>query len=201
MTAVEDPRTAQARGLDARLDALPRGIEPGRDLWPSIEAQLEPRAARTVRRWLWPAAAAVLLVAGSSLLTAALLRRDEPLVARQAPANGPVSYAAAAFGPGQTLDPTYAAARAELASTLSARIDRLPADARRKLELNLAVLRRASVEINAALELSPGDPLLEELLLSTYQEELAVLASVNQLAGGNGNGNGAGPIDAKRMQL
>jgi len=197
MTADMDPRTTQLRGLDEGLDALPRGIDPERDLWPSIEAQLEPRAERAGRRWLWPAAAAVLLVVGSSLITAALLRHDEPLVARQIPATGQASYAAAAFGPGQTLDPTYAGARAELASSLSARIDRLPADARRKLERNLAELRRASAEINAALELSPGDPLLEELLLSTYQEELAVLASVNQLAGANGTG----PIDATRMQL
>jgi hypothetical protein len=197
MTTDKDPRTAPARGLDAALEALPRGIEPGHDLWPSIEAQLEPRGERAGRRWLWPAAAAVLLVVGSSLITAVLLHRDEPLVARQQSANAPVSYAAAAFGPGHTLDPTYAAAREELASTLSARIDRLPPDARRKLERNLAELRRASAEINAALELSPGDPLLEELLLSTYQEELAVLASVNQLAGGNG----AGPTDATRMQL
>ena len=197
MTADSKPRTAQARGLDAGLDALPRGIEPERDLWPSIEARLEPRGERAGRRWFWPAAAAVLLVAGSSLVTAVLLHRDEPLVARQQSANGPVSYAAAAFGPGQTLDPTYAAAREELARTLSARIDRLPPGARRKLEQNLAELRRASAEINAALELSPSDPLLEELLLSTYQEELAVLASVNQLTGGNG----AGPIDATRMQL
>jgi len=197
MTADRDPRTLPARGLDAALDALPRDIEPGRDLWPSIEAQLGPRGERAGRRWFWPAAAAVLLVVGSSLITAALLRRDEPLVARQAATSGAVNYAATAFGPGQTLDPTYAAAREELAIRLSARIDRLPPDARRKLERNLAELRRASAEINAALELSPGDPLLEELLLSTYQEELAVLASVNQLAGGNG----AAPIDATRMQL
>ena len=81
--------------------------------------------------------------------------------------------------------------------SLSARIDRLPPEARRQLERNLAEIRRASAEINAALELSPGDPLLEELLLNAYQDELAVLASVNQLAGGNG----AGTIDATRMKL
>jgi len=184
--------------LDDALDHLPRGIEPERDLWPSIEARLEPRARPAGRRWFWPAAAAVLLVVGSSLITATLLRNDEPLVARRAPADGLVSYAAAAFGPGQTLDPTYDAARQELARSLSARIDRLPPDARRKLEKNLAELHRAGAEINAALELNPGDPLLEELLLSTYQEELAVLAGVHQLTGVNGAGE---KTDTTRMKL
>jgi len=190
-------RSAPATPLDAALDALPRDVAPERDLWPAIEARLEPREVRAGRRWLWPAAAAVLLVVGSSLITATLLRDDEPMVARRAPAAGQVGYADAAFGPGQVLDPAYAAARQDLARTLSARIDRLPPDARRKLESNLAEIRRATAEINAALELNPGDALLEELLLNAYQDELAVLASVNQLAGGNG----AGPTDATRMPL
>jgi len=83
----------------------------------------------------------------------------------------------------------------DLWPAIEARLE--PRDARRQVEKNLAEIRRASAEINAALELSPGDPLLEELLLNAYQDELAVLASVNQLAGSNG----AGPIDATRMQL
>ena len=44
-------------------------------------------------------------------------------------------------------------------------------------------MHRAVAEINAALARQPGDPLLEELLLNTYQDELGVLASVNQLTG------------------
>jgi hypothetical protein len=190
-------RNAPTTPLDTALDALPRSIEPERDLWPTIEARLEPRSVRAGRRWLWPAAAAVLLVVGSSLITATLLRDDEPLVAQRVRAAGQVGYASAAFGPGQTLDPAYETARQDLVRTLSKRIDRLPPDVRRQLEKNLREIRHASAEINAALELSPGDPLLEELLLSAYQDELAVLTSVNQLAGANG----AGPIDATRMQL
>jgi hypothetical protein len=190
-------RKDSATRLDEALGCLPQAIEPARDLWPQIEARLEPRTGRAERRWLWPAAAAVLLVVGSSLITANLLRRDEPAVASQPPANANVDYAVAAFGPGQTLDPAYYAARQELVRALSARIERLAPDVRQQLEQNLAEMRRASTEINAALELSPGDPLLEELLLNAYQDELAVLASVNQLTG-----NGAGATtDPTRMQL
>ena len=49
-------RNASTSPLDTALDALPRSIEPGRDLWPAIEARLEPRDGRAARRWLWPAA-------------------------------------------------------------------------------------------------------------------------------------------------
>lgn len=194
-----DPRDRDSRTLDAALEALPREVQLGRDLWPGVAARLEPRAGIRAGHRLWPAAAAaVALVAVTALVTAGLLRREETPVARQAPAVPAVIHAAATFGPGQVLDPSYDAARQELARALSARIDRLPPEARRQLERNLAELRRASAEINAALELSPGDPLLEELLLNSYQDELAVLASVNQLAGANG----AGPAqDPTRMKL
>ena len=192
-------RSDETARLDDALARLPRSVEPARDLWPAIEAQLEPQAgAARPRRW-WPAAAAaVLLVAASSLITAGLLRRDAPATAGLSPEPAAVAMTNAAFGPGQALGPDYLAARQELARALEARIERLPPAGRRQLEKNLAELRRARAEINAALELSPGDPLLEELLLNAYQDELAVLASVNQLTGANVAG---APNDPTRMQL
>jgi hypothetical protein len=179
-----DDGAGEAR-VDRALASLARDVPPDRDLWPAIAAGLEPR--RAVRRWLPLAAAAVLLVTASSLITATLVRRAKgPVAAR--PAAVPAAPAAqrAAFGPGHALDQEYAAARQQLASMLARRIDRLPRSARHKLEDNLAELHRAADEINAALALQPGDALLEELLLNTYQDELAVLASVNQLANLNG---------------
>ena len=193
-----DDRDATKR-LEEALERLPREVDPVQDLWPGIEARLSLREARTGRRWVWPAAAAVLLVVGSSVLTASLMRRDGTPVAH-APARPLVAVepAAAAFGTVYAPDPGYVAARQQLAAMLESRIDRLPASARQKLEANLAEIRRATAEINAALALQPGDPLLEELLVNSYQDELAVLASVNDLTGVNG---AATPPDAKGMKL
>ena len=181
--------------LDRALAGLPREIEPARDLWPAIAAQLEPRRGQ---RWLPLAAAAVLLVAASSLITAHVVRRNATPVATVAPAAPePGDVRPASFGPGHALDPEYAAARQQLAAMLAARMDRLPSSARQKVADNLAELHRAADEINAALALQPGDALLEELLLNTYQDELAVLASVNQLA----NLNGTAVPEDKRIKL
>ena len=175
--------------LDRALAGLPRELPPENDLWPGIAAQLEPR--RAPRRWLPLAAAAVLLVVSSSLITAQLVRWSAAPAASIATVAPPATPDAgvvrpASFGPGHALDREYAAARQQLAAMLAQRMDRLPSSARQKVEDNLAQLHRATDEINAALALQPGDALLEELLLNTYQDELAVLASVNQLANLNG---------------
>jgi hypothetical protein len=195
-------------GLDIELHALPQGVEPGRDLWPQIESRLErPGRQRDSIRgrtaWPWQVAAAILLVAASSLITATWLKRggDTPVarapVAPAAPAAG--AYAVpAAFGPTHVLSPEYDTARRQLSVMLQQRIGRMPASARQKLEDNLAELRHAAAEINSALAEQPGDPLLEELLLNTYQEELSVLAAANQLTLAGSSGS---PSDSSRMQL
>jgi hypothetical protein len=171
----ERPVERAAERIDAALASLPRELQPARDLWPGVESRLEPRGRRGM--WAWQVAAALALVAVSSLITASLVRRADTPVAR---ASAPVSQPAvmpAAFGPSYSLNAEYDKARGQLAADLE------PPSARHKLEANLAEMQRAAAEINAALARQPGDPLLEELLLNTYQDELGVLASVNQLTG------------------
>jgi hypothetical protein len=149
----------------------------------------------------------VLLVAGSSLLTAALLDRKQPAgqvaitapTAAEDPAAAGVVAMPAAFGPTGTLDPEYLAARQQLTQVLEQRIAALPPSTRAKLEFNLGEMRRAAEEINAALAGQPGDPLLEQLLLGTYQDELAMLANVNQLT--DSLGAAQATSTAERIQL
>jgi hypothetical protein len=202
--------------LDAELHGLPRAIEPARDLWPAIAARLEPRESTRAGHhrpaWLWQTAAAVLLVAGSSLLTATLLDRSRgagniaggPRATDVAPIPAQTSDVVAmpaAFGPGARLDADYVAARRQLTTMLEARMANLPESTRAKLQVNLGEMRRAADQINAALAEQPGDPLLEELLLITYQDELAVLASVNQLTTALAGTAEPTAQDSKRMQL
>ena len=61
------------------------------------------------------------------------------------------------------------------------RIAALPAADRTKIERSLADLRRAADEISATLAKNPSDPLLQDLLMSTYQSELQLLANVSEL--------------------
>ena len=192
--------------VDRALAGLAREVAPRRDLWPDIAARLQPSApggrAASRRGWAWQLAAALVLVTASSLVTAVLVRRSEPSLAearvRPATAGGPVQAMPAAFGPGQAMSPDYETARRQLSALLRQRIDRMPVSARQKLESNLAELRRAAVEINEALDEQPGDPMLEELLLSTYQEELSVLAAASQLTAA---GEPGAVPDSSRMQL
>ncbi len=165
--------------IDGMLRSLPREIEPQRDLWPAIEARLDSTSSRRRPAWAWQVAAAVVLVAASSLITASLLRRgDSPTAQATAPA---MPVVRAAFGQPSGLGAGYESARQELATDLEQRMSSMPEPARQKLLANLAEMRRAADEINAALARQPGDPLLEELLMNTYQDELGVIASVNQL--------------------
>ena len=165
--------------IDTMLRSLPRDIEPQRDLWPDIEARLDSQPSRRRPAWAWQAAAAVILVAASSLITASLLRRESVPTAQVAAPAAPVVRAA--FGQPSGLGEGYESARQELAADLERRMSSMPESTRQKLVANLAEMRRAADEINAALARQPGDPLLEELLLNTYQDELGVIASVNQL--------------------
>jgi hypothetical protein len=194
MTQDEPISPDAAARLDARLHELPLDVPPGRDLWPAIAAGIDERVtplvpARRRTAWLWQAAAALVLVAASSLLTARLLDSRRPVqqaavpVTPANPMSTPDEVMAmpAAFGPAGHLDPDYLATRRQLTQMLDSRIATLPPAARAKLEFNLGEMRRAADEINAALAEQPGDPLLEELLLKTYQDELAVLSNVSQL--------------------
>jgi hypothetical protein len=176
--------------LDEALASLPEDVAPQRDLWPQIRAEIEKTpiaapASRVQSNW-FRLAAAVLLVLGTSFVTFYVTRQSmQTQIARTAPESLPtpqVSGQPASFSFGtQRLGAGYTNARAELDKRFQERLAALPPAARAKVETNLADLRRAAAEISATLAENPSDPLLQDLLMSTYQSELQLLADVSEL--------------------
>jgi hypothetical protein len=175
--------------LDEALASLPEDVSPERDLWPQIRAEIAktPIAApesRVQATW-FRLAATVLLVLATSFVTYYVTRQSmqQPVAKNVEAVPAPVTPAQPAsfsFG-AERLGAGYMNARAELDKRFQERLAALPAADRAKVEKNLADLRRAADEISATLSQHPSDPLLQDLLMSTYQSELQLLANVSEL--------------------
>jgi len=176
--------------LDEALASLPESIAPQRDLWPQIRAEIEqtPIAApKSVVQSNWfRLAAALLLVLATSFVTYYVTRQSmQQQVAQVTPEAAPAPQltgqpASFTFGR-ERLGAGYMNARAELDKRFKERLAALPPADRAKVEKNLADLRHAADEISATLAQHPSDPLLQDLLMSTYQSELQLLANVSDL--------------------
>jgi hypothetical protein len=171
------------------LRDLPQAIEPQRDLWPQIEAQIAGRGAaptgpvaagaarrRTATPRAYLAAAAMVgciavgLWIGRSVLPGA---GPAPLAeaARQAPGTVPAAWVS---------DPRYQRAHEELMRSLGAQLAALPPASRTKVLASLATISKAKQELESALGKDPGNALLQELLVNTYQDEMRVLTDVHE---------------------
>ncbi len=178
------------------LRELPPAIEPARDLWPQIEARINaerstaPAAQSRPRavppRWL-AAAAVVASVAVGVWIGRSLLPAARPGV--QSPSSARASFAGAptALDVAYVPDPRYERDRAALMRSLQARLAALPPPARAKVMASLAAIHRAKEDLENALGKDPGNALLQELLVNTYQDEMRVLTDVHE-AGDAGRG-------------
>lgn len=161
---------------------LAQAIAPERDLWPDIEASIDGQAGPRARRWtpyFAQAAAIVLLVGASSGLTYLVTQGDDTVSPVATPSG--LTLESASWGGEMELSSDYKLARNDLQSQLDNELARLSPETRADVEQNLTVIRNAIAEINAALEQEPDNVLLQELLLSTYREELAVMRKVGGL--------------------
>lgn len=176
------------RELLARARELGTDVQPDRDLWPGIAEAIAPPAPRMPawNRYLAQAAAVVLLVGGSSALTWLAVEGD-----RASPTPAPavatgglrVETADANFGSRYTLGPDFVDARMGLESRLDEGLERLSPETRADVEENVATIRAAIREINAALADDPDNVLLQELLLNSYRKELSLMRNVNSISG------------------
>lgn len=182
------------RELDALRDllhsarALPKTVEPERDLWSGIEHAIQrdedPRGSvvrfggrRRVASpgsW-WPMAVAAAAVI-TFFLGARYLDTMEP--------EPPVHKITVVPETDDELDEVraeYAEARGELARLLEERREYLPADTLEVVEANLGIIEDAVVDINRALAEYPEDPKLRGLLREAYRREVQVLQQAVQL--------------------
>jgi hypothetical protein len=159
---------AAARSLAPPLAALPRSIQPPRDLWPAIGGRIAPRRRH---RALLAAAAALALIAGSSVVTMLLVQRGEPapaVVTDPAPRTG--------------FEARYVARAQSLGELLERQRDLLAPETIATLERNLAIIDAAIADSRAALAADPSNLDLELLLRAGYEQKVALLERVTQLA-------------------
>jgi hypothetical protein len=163
--------------LSDRVATLPRAFEPGRDLWPEIEARIT--AAKVVRprfghRALMAVAATVLLV--SSVVTAYLVGRQQASTeVVVAPIAHPVTpdVLSASFAELGVHD--YQATRQQLLDVIEGRKKELSPATLEIVLANLRLIDDAMNEIAEALGKDPENELLIKKLVSTYRRQINLL--------------------------
>jgi hypothetical protein len=169
-----------------RLDELAQSMPPARDLWPAISAAIEAdqaanaASARGARRYGWrPAgamAAAVALVAVGVYIGKAM---TPPVTSTTAQ----TTHAADVIPIALQRDANYRKQRAELVAEVQKRLEGMPPAERDKVSASLKTLSRSITEIEAALGRDPANALLQELLVSSCQEEMRALTAVREAGG------------------
>ena len=167
-----------------RLDELARDIAPARDLWPAIAAVIETERGFAVQsaprrsRWLPVAgmAAALALVTIGVFIGRAIAPPGGPQ--QTTIASSPAGQPASGVIPAALRDANYRKQRDALLVEVNTQLKAMPAAEREKVAASLATLRRSIGEIEAALGRDPANALLQELLVSSCQEEMRALTAV-----------------------
>jgi hypothetical protein len=170
---------AEMRLVLSAAGSLPKSITPPRNLWPDVAARLVPRddrsPARAVAwtRWAPLAAAAVLLVTVTAVVTFRLSRPDAPNAGPATSAHAPVEGFAA--------DREYVLAAEDLERVLAEGRDNLSPATVAVLERNLALIDAAIAEARAALEADPANADLRALLWGAHRQKLDLLDRATRL--------------------
>jgi hypothetical protein len=167
--------------LEAALAALPRSVEPGRDLWPGVARRLAPERRPRRAVWMERLAAGILLAIAAGLWVRLATPRPEPPPAAPAPAPpSPVVLSAYA-----ETDRALLSVRDELRRVVEEQAKALAPETRRLVFENLETIERAMAEIEAAMAKEPAGPERENLgrtYISYRQRQVDLLRQVNRAA-------------------
>ena len=160
---------AELRALVAGAAALPKTVEPSRDLWATIEPRIVQRATWNVQRVWWRgalAAAAVLVIA------LGLYRLLPPSTAPYRPAGQGWAAVQADFD----------RATNELSLILAAQRGRLRPETVALVDRNLAVIDAAIAESRAALARDPANAELQHLWAAAARQKVELLRWATRVA-------------------
>jgi hypothetical protein len=197
---------ARLRKLQDEVAKLPASIDPPANAWMRIRAAIESEknasstsasyARARAAFWQHPAflaAAALLLVAGSSALTAIALRRGGTGEVRQIAAapeargvqapsrndTGPVSLAQFTV-----VESDYLRAVNDLSATLESERGSLSPETIAKLQESIKVIDAAIFEARNALAADPANRTLIQILANSYEQKVDLLKRTTEMARG-----------------
>lgn len=158
----------QSTLLDSRLQDLPRNIAPERDLWPSIERNIQ----RSQRRLL-----TVAIAAGVAVISIALVLNFSLQPATE-------ENLAVIPSTGKSLDWMRQTAdlqqmKAGLQPVLNQQLALLDPETRGVVMENLAIIEQARTKIASALQMHPQSAVLNNQYLQLWQQEMAVYRKVS----------------------
>jgi hypothetical protein len=169
--------------LESLLDqsrALPAEVAPPAEIWTAVHQRIAPpRSAGAHRGWLL-AAAAVLLVAVSSAVTALLVRRPQAIAVRHERPPVPLATVRLPVA-ARAVDADYQAVIRELDESLAQRRAQLAPETIAKVEASLRIVDEAIGEARHALAADPANRDLVDLLAASYEHKLELLRRASEL--------------------
>ena len=188
------------RDLQARTAKLPRSIDPPADAWDRIRAEIERPEAVAVRSigrvgpafWQKPAflaAAALLLVAGTSIVTAISMARGRelsdvtkiPAIETPAPNGQRTSGTPATLAEFTAVENDYISTANRLSQILESGETELSPETILKLKESLRVIDAAILEARRALAADPANTKLIEILSTSYNQKVDLLRRTTEM--------------------
>jgi hypothetical protein len=197
---MNDPTPSKIKSLSE----LPREISPPHDGWAALEARLResgrpsavvdapPDAKPQPARYRRPQFMRIVSLAAvlAAVLFGVSIDRWILSPGHPTPPAVAIPHVGGTGSGGMTVayitDPRYLREREALLRTLNARLAKLPPPTRQKVIQSLTTIHQSMQQIQQALGREPGNALLQELLIDTYQDEMQVLSTVQEASGGAG---------------
>ena len=175
----------QLRDLAVLTAALPRDIAPPDDAWDAIRASIESSERPTrIAVWQRPAfliAASLLLVAGSSAITAVMINRTSDGSQSVATSHPNAPTTTATLAQFTVVENDYISTANRLSAILESDEVQLAPGTVAKLKESLRVIDGAILEARAALASDPANPQLIEMLSTTYQQKVDLLRRTTEM--------------------